>query len=47
MPTVLLGTRHRDSVRNDSKFKVKPTYFTVVKAYEKVAQPLKLTISSF
>jgi hypothetical protein len=34
------------SVRNASKFTVKPTHSTVVKGYEKANQPLKLTIST-
>jgi hypothetical protein len=33
-------------VRKGSKLTVKPTYFTVVKGYGQVAEPLKLTIST-
>jgi hypothetical protein len=34
------------SVRNSSKFTIKPTHSTVVKGYEKAAQALKFTIST-
>jgi hypothetical protein len=43
---MLFRTQLCGSVRNASKFTVKPTYSTVVKGCEKAEQPLKLTIST-